>query len=247
MRPARLLLALLCLAVPATAGAANRIAFKVDWGPIAVAEAEVTIRREAGRTWMNGRAAARGLGALLSGFTLSNAVRYGPEGREIRVEILREGATDLLEMAWTPGGDPVILAAGEPEEEPLTPIPPGELAGTVDPFFPFLDMMARLDSGGDCTRAYRVYDGTRRYDLTFADQGSEAVEADRRWTYDGPARRCSLHFQRIGGFEVAEDRPVREAEIDRRIWFARLDGAHVPVRFAVDWALGTAVARIDLR
>lgn len=247
MRKARLLLSLVCLALPASAAGAERIAFRVDWGPIAVAEIEVALRREDGRTWMNGRAAARGLGALLSGFTLRNSVSYGPEGREVRVEIARDGETDLRKMSWTPEGVPVILAAGEEEEEPRTPIPPAELADTVDPFFPVLDMMARLDTGGDCARTYRVYDGTRRYDLRFADLGADAMEADRGWTYDGPARRCSLHFLRVGGFPVEEDRPVREAEIDRQIWFAPMDGAHVPVRFAVDWALGTAIARIDLR
>ncbi|MEM9049466.1 MAG: DUF3108 domain-containing protein [Pseudomonadota bacterium] len=225
--------------------ASERLAFRVDWGPLSVAQGQLNIRRDNGAILMNGAVTAAGLGALLSRVTVRNALAYRADGsRQVRIEIIRSGETVRREMAWSSDGIPKILAAGGEDDDPLTPIAPEEIRNTVDPFFPILDMMERLDRGAGCVQTYRVYDGTRRYDLRFDDLGSAELDGDRRWTYAGPARRCSMHFLPIGGFEV--DREFTENDIDRRIWFARVEERHVPVRFAVDWALGTAIARIDL-
>jgi hypothetical protein len=160
------------------------------------------------------------------------------------------GATERRAMDWTAAGLPVVLAAGEPDEDdgPLTPIPEGETLGTVDPFAPVLGALARLDAGQDCAATWRVYDGTRRYDVSMTDLGDETLEGDRDWTYAGPARKCRILFKRIGGFSA--DRPPRAPESDytRLIWFAPLDaGRHLPVRFRAEWSLGYATARIALR
>ncbi|MEL6232872.1 MAG: DUF3108 domain-containing protein [Pseudomonadota bacterium] len=244
---AALLAALIAAAPTAEAEASERLAFRVDLGILSVARGELNIRRDGPVTRMNGAATAFGLGALFSSFSVRNSVHYLADGsRRVKVEVISGSDRSLRDMAWAADGTPVVLAAGEedPDGGPLTPIPAGETQDTVDPFFPILDMMARLDKGLDCAGTYRIYDGTRRYNLRFADLGTAELNGDRNWTYSGPANRCSMHFIPVGGFE--QDREFTEDEIDRQIWFARFDERFVPVRFAVDWALGTAVARIDL-
>lgn len=244
---AALLAALIGAAPLGQAAASERLAFRVDLGVLSVARGELNIRRDGLVTRMNGAATAFGLGALFSSFSVRNSVHYLADGsRRVKVEVISGSDRNLRELAWAADGTPMVLAAGveDPDDGPLTPIPAGETQGTVDPFYPVLDMMVRLDKGLDCAGTYRVYDGTRRYNLRFADLGAGELDGDRKWTYSGPAHRCSMHFIPVGGFE--QDREFTETEIDRRIWFARMDEGFVPVRFAVDWALGTAVARIDL-
>lgn len=242
----------LLAAAPAAAtdgGPGSTWLFQVDWGPVGLAEVRVRVAEAAGTTRLEGAVETAGLGALLSSFRAETRVTYHADGSRLYLlDLERRGTTDRLDLLWPAAGEPVARALPEPEEdEPLTPIPPGETLGTVDPAFPVWDLMARLDRGEGCTAQHRVWDGVRRYDIGFADLGAETLPADRDWTYGGPARACRMTFRRVGGFpaEVADN--AREADFSRTLWLAPLAGRHVPVRFRAAWPLGVATARIDFR
>jgi hypothetical protein len=248
MRPALALILAVLAAAPASAGT-RELRFSVDWGPVALAEVRFALSRQASELSLVGEAETDGLGALLSPFRVRNAAAWNADGsRSYRVEVTSRGVTEARELHWPAAGLPHLREAPEAEEEPLTPVPEGATLATVDPLFPVLDAMARLDRGEGCTGRWPVWDGTRRFDVSLADLGAEEVAADRDWTYAGPARACRLGVQRIGGFPVRGRWQTPEAEVRRIVWFADIDGrGHVPVRFEVNWPLGIATARIDLR
>lgn len=243
---------LLCLAAAliapmplAHADEPRRLRFAVEWGPVPLAEVEFVLARGDGLTALDGSARTVGAADLFAGMAVTQSIRYSPPAKALYISLWDDGDGSARQriVAWD-GGTPVRIEAPPPEEE-LTPIPEGELEGTVDPAFPWLDTIARLDAGGRCTGAYRVFDGVRRLDLTLTDLGAAMLEDDRGWTYSGPAVACGLEMRRVGGFPPERD--VAESDYDRVMWFARVGGAHMPVRLSVEWPLGYATARIDLR
>lgn len=244
MRHALVLAAALTAALPAAATERLDLSYSVEWGPVALAEVRFVLQRGAGVTALDAGAATVGAADAFAGFAMQQAVRYRGPGDTLYVAIMDRGdGPEQRLVAWE-GGVPVRVEAPLPEEE-LTPIPEGEMAGTVDPAFPWLDTLDRLDAGQGCGGTYRVFDGIRRLDVTVIPAGPEALEDDRGWTYEGPAVACRLAFRRVGGFPV--ERETVESDYSRTIWFAEIGGGHVPVRLSVEWPLGYATARIDLR
>ncbi len=81
------------------------------------------------------------------------------------------------------------------------PLPPEMIRRTVDPLTAGLKAIAHLVRAGSCGGTIRVFDGKRRYDIAFADQGADVVEPSRLSIFQGPARRCSFTMDRIHGFK----------------------------------------------
>lgn len=48
-----------------------------------------------------------------------------------------------------------------------------------------------------CDSTLKVYDGRRRFDVTFKDEGSENLTADEHSFYSGKASKCSMHIQKV--------------------------------------------------
>ena len=232
--------------------AARAWRYAVDWGPAALAELSVRLTEDGDETILTGDGRGAGLLLFFSDFELSQTGRYGPEGPREFIARGRVGdeRTDRR-VIFAPGETPVseVLAAppGD-DDEPRTPIPDGALMGAVDPMFPILSAMRSIDGGGGCAGDHRVYTGRSAFQMTLRDLGPEMLEADRDWTFAGPARRCSISMKRIGGFRLKSNWwDQDEADVTRDIWFAALPGGTAPVRMQIEWPLGHAVGRIDLR
>ncbi|MFT4795690.1 MAG: hypothetical protein ACJAVR_000768 [Paracoccaceae bacterium] len=243
-------------ATPATAAAApldgaRTWRYAVNWGPAALAELSVTLTEGLGETVMSGDGQGAGLLLLFSDFELSQTGRYGPEGpREFTASSRVGDKRTNRRVTFAPGQTPVTetLAAPADDNEPRSPIPEGALIGAVDPMFPILSAMRKLDAGGDCAGDHRVYTGRSAFQMTLRDLGPEVLTADRDWTFSGPAHRCSVSLARIGGFRLKSNWwDQDEADVTRDIWFAALPGGTAPVRMQIEWPLGYAVGRIDLR
>jgi len=225
--------------------------FQLDWGPVKLADISLRIADDAEGLVLDLQGASRGLAAIVVDFEVQQRVAYASDGAR-RFETLGSFDGDMSRRAvrWTPdGAPPSVQVDASTSEGERTPIPPEEMVDTVDPVFPMVDALGRVEAGGVCTGTYRVFDGERRMNVILEDEGDEILQADRDWTYSGPARRCRLRFQRIGGFLLESDSPVqaRENEYDRTIWVARLEDGMAPVRLRVAWPLGYATGRIVMR
>jgi hypothetical protein len=235
---------------PQGGAGARELAYHLDWGPLPLAE--IRIRLEAGadggRT-LTAQAESLGVARLFADFAVEQTSRAQADGSRFYVSEGRWGGEARRRLVAWPGPEarPRVDHAGNPPEGPRTPIPEAELEGVVDPGTAILRMLDRVAAGEGCGGTWRLYDGVRRLDLTVTDEGTERLEADRDWTYSGPARRCRLNFARVGGFEADEPRETAESDYDRRLWIAELPGGVAPVRLSVSWPLGAAVGRLDLR
>jgi hypothetical protein len=262
MRLAALLLPpLLALTAPAAAQApaaaalpppeadARRHVFHLDWGPVSLAEIRISLSETPEVRVMRAEAESLGVAALFADFAVRQTAVIEAGGPRRFVTDARWGDETRRRAVLWPGPDaaPQVDHMGAPPEGPRTPIPPGALSGAVDPATASLALLDRFAAGEGCGGTFRLFDGVRRLDMTVIDEGAERLEADRPWTYAGPARRCRIRFERIGGFEADEPRETAERDYDRLLWIADLPEGPAPVRLRVAWPLGAAVGRIDLR
>ncbi|MDF2233296.1 DUF3108 domain-containing protein [Albimonas sp. CAU 1670] len=229
-----------------TAGA-RELLYHLDWGPVALGEFRV--RHEPGDAGaLTIEARSRGLASMLFDFSLTEATRREADGGRLFTITGEFGDRDYDRLVdWTPGQAPEVThRAGAPDEE-LTPVPQALLPRSVDPAAAVLAVLDQIEAGKGCAGEWAIYDGVRMTALTVRDEGLDQIEADRDWTYAGPARRCRLGMERLGGYPVDDERETSEADFDRVLWIAQMDGRPTPVRLQVSWPLGYATGRIDLR
>ncbi len=246
LRP--LALALILAAPAAAQDRASRL-YHLDWGPLSLAD--IRISREAipdgVRLVMDAR--TLGVATLFSDVLMrqtTTRIQDGP--RTFRVSGMMDGEDGVREVRWpSPGARPVVTEPGPPPDGPLTPLPEGALASAVDPGSAALLTLAQAEAGRGCGGTWRLFDGVRLMEMTVIDEGEERLVADRDWTYSGPALRCRIRLKRLGGFPADEPRETEEREYDRRLWLAPVEGDMAPVRLEIDWPLGAATARVDLR
>ncbi len=114
---------------------------------------------------------------------------------------------------------------------------------TVDPFSIALRIARSVEDGRGCRGVYPIFDGDRRYNLTFTDLGLDELEKTPYSVFSGVAYHCQIDMQRISGF----DKPrvyVRywdEDDLDPpQVWVARIvpQMPPVPVRLHGDLNMG---------
>ena len=101
-------------------------------------------------------------------------------------------------------------------------------------------MLARdLARRGSCTLTLAVFDGRRRYDLSFADSASENLSG-----IAGATHVCRMSRRRIAGFPA--ERGGNETADIGKLWFARLlpGDLMVPVRIEFASEFGTFTAEL---
>lgn len=237
------------IAPQAGPGQARTFSYAVDWGPLPLAEVTLSLEPSADGLTAAARGASLGVAAMFSRFEVEQSSAYGPEGVLHEARGRFSGRESLRRVRWDGDGAAEVLTAQEARRDPgpLTPIPAAEMADTVDPAFPVVDALNRVAQGQGCGGTWRVFDGVRRMNITLTDEGPDTLTADRDWTYAGPARRCRLSFERVGGFPPPKPDAPAERDYARLLWIAELPEGPAPVRLEVSWPLGVAVGRIDLR
>lgn len=237
------------IAPEAGPGQARVFSYAVDWGPLPLAEVTLSLEPSAEGLTASARGASLGVAAMFARFEVEQSSAYGPDGVLHEARGRFSGRDSLRRVRWDEAGAAEVIAAEEARRDPgpLTPIPEAEMADTVDPAFPVVDALNRVAQGRGCGGTWRIFDGVRRMNVTLTDEGEDLLTADRDWTYAGPARRCRLSFERVGGFPPPKPDAPAERDYARLLWIAELPEGPAPVRLEVSWPLGVAVGRIDLR
>jgi hypothetical protein len=151
----------------------------------------------------------------------------------MRAETHRRGV-DL--HAWVDyAADGTVTAAVTPPPERL--VTPAQMRGTVDQLTAYLALARHLAGRGSCALALAVFDGRRRYDLSFTDLDPETLPG-----FVGPMQACRMSRHRIAGFPV--DRDGTGTTDQGKLWFARLipGDLMVPVRMEFGSEFGTFTA-----
>lgn len=137
-------------------------------------------------------------------------------------------------------------------------VPPDLLPESLDPLSGLLSIIHRVTEGGECEATVPVFDGRRRYDLVFTDQGMHEVRPSRLSVFAGAARRCRMQLEPVagafrdeddddddgGGFWSTDPESARRRRLD--IWLAEpiAGGPVLPVRMVGRSSIGAVVVHL---
>lgn len=113
----------------------------------------------------------------------------------------------------------------------------------LDPLSAALRIARAVAGGKSCTGTVPIFDGNRRYDLTFSPIREERIGVADYSIFAGSALRCSFDMKRISGFRRQRIylRFWDEDDLEPpQIWIARLSPSFppVPVQFQADFNMG---------
>jgi hypothetical protein len=146
-------------------------------------------------------------------------------------DAVERGTPRTVELSYD-GGEPASLAVRPPFEPEPWRLDPIEQTGSKDPVSALLSGLALQSADALCERRVEVFDGRRRYAISF---GTPEPAGEGRI-------RCPALYSRVAGFE-----PDRMAEPDWpfAVWFEEgTDGFWHASRAEVELSLGTLVVRL---
>ena len=238
----------------ASSAAQNRdYAYQVAWGHMALAEAQVSYHQGEDSYRLSSSGEAQGLLAFFFSWrgeaeTIGNLKEGQRFPKQHRHKGEWEDRTRVTHVTWPENAPPRTQAEPTPDLTEVTPVPSEALTGTTDPFSFLLTVMDSLAEEGRCVGAAKIWDGRRRYDLEMVHLGQEELEADRPWSYGGPAIACSFNVERIGGFwrEAGEWREAQDNSANPpKVWAAEVTpGQWSIVRAEIETPYGAVIARL---
>lgn len=132
-------------------------------------------------------------------------------------------------------------------------VDPELTTGTTDALSAVLFVMREIASGKACEGESEVFDGDRRYKMTFRPEGEDQLKATRYNVYEGPAQKCSVEVSPKGGRWHEKPRGWLSIQEQGRqhgmlptVWFAQLDkkGPAVPVKLMIKSDYGAMLAHL---
>jgi hypothetical protein len=142
----------------------------------------------------------------------------------------------------------------DPNEDQRDPVPPELTRNTLDIVSGVLAGLRTVDRTGSCNGKVPVFDGRRRFDLVYADDGHETLEASAVAFYSGNTLKCAVTVEPVAGFwrksqkkyfsrkVNGEDKVVPVEVYIARVGAAKLD---VPVRIESTSPFGPLVLNLQ--
>lgn len=97
-------------------------------------------------------------------------------------------------------------------------------SGMPDPLSAFL-RLGITDAKAPCSKAQRVYDGGKVYDLKFKLLKKVAYRAKVKNSYKGPAFKCQLSHKPVAGYSKKDLAKSAQNPVNFTIWFAPVKSA----------------------
>ncbi len=156
------------------------------------------------------------------------------------------GEPRTVRLGFDSAGPRGIEVLPEAADDDRQPVPRDLLGGSVDPLSAALLAgieVAPESAAEPCRFVLPIFDGRRRYDITFTPERWENIEGP---FFTGKARRCSALTRRIAGFSERPWLPRTEEPEAGRVWFARMAPVTLPivVRLEADIGLGSLVVHL---
>lgn len=233
------------------AGQSLRLGYEAYAGGLHVMSFGIRIEETGGEYRVATDLRTRGLADFLVGMHLdSHAFGKVRQGKLVPFRYLNQSrfgrrSSTLLVEPRQDGGFFVQATPAREKDKERTPIPATSLSGAVDPLTAMLQASRTIAASGACRQRVPVFDGRRRYDLVFADEGVHGLAPTQYSGYTGPARLCRVRQERIGGFLAEQD--DEDIGQESLLWIASpLVGAPpVPVRVEVDTGWGGLTIHLD--
>ena len=247
----------LCASAAAASYQSTRLVYTVSWGNILLAKSQLDYQFGDDDARISASVDSDGFIAFFSSFqsrakadlVLKNA-GWTPE--TLFMERISGRKTVLSRVAWDDDSN-VSTESRVPEMDlgEVYPLTAQMRVNVLDPYSAVLRLIRHIETTGDCTESYEVFDGRRRNRLHFETLGTTNLTETRPGEFAGEALICSIEFEPIGGHQI-ESKWRSDGKDDNgdriKMFFARpLQGQIVPVRVEVDSWIGTIVGRLDIR
>ncbi|MBO0739158.1 MAG: DUF3108 domain-containing protein, partial [Alphaproteobacteria bacterium] len=177
-----MLLVFACSGEPACASEPDAVylRYEVSGGPgLRFITAQVTLSLSGTGYSLVVNAETRGLADFFAGMRSRLEARGRISGdtlypEEMRTETHQVGTDFYARTHYWPDGM-VSAEASPPPGSSVTPVTPAQMRGTIDQLSAYLALARHLAIRGSCALVLAVFDGRRRYDLSFTDLPPESV------------------------------------------------------------------------
>ena len=114
----------------------------------------------------------------------------------------RRGAMKVQQVKVTFGDDVPVTFANPPFNTTKYPVTDAQKFEAVDPMGAITIILTglRTDSANPCGAGVEVFDGRRRYDVTFSYIKDEPAKLDNG-VFSGTAHLCQIHYKQIAGYK----------------------------------------------
>lgn len=164
---------------------------------------------------------------------VSNGTFFGTH-RSIRLDYRTDGRIDAL------------LEPPNDDDDGRMPVPEAMKLDTIDPISTFVALNRAAAAGGSpCNAKLPVFDGRRRFNLIFEDDGPTVVEQSHYSVFAGPALRCKVQMERLAGFQLNPRFNARTPRVSI-LYVARFgeSGMWLPVRLESDSSFGLVIGHL---
>jgi hypothetical protein len=213
------------LAAAPAAAQTWRAEYAMTLAGVPVVEAQITFDLSGPRYLVETRVRSRGVAVMVSRgeqVTRSEGTWRGDEPVPLRYasQGTWRGAPRQVLINYE-GGEPRVAALVPAEDTPRSPIPGGNLRGTVDSLAALAGLARIVDRTGRCEARTRMFDGRRLTLFTSRTSGQE----------EG-GLRCTITSQQVGGIPLNRDPAEAGQPQATDAWFARpqADGPAIPLR-----------------
>jgi hypothetical protein len=151
----------------------------------------------------------------------------------------------IVKLTYDGSRMPRLTATPPYDADDLKEVKPAQQKGTQDPVSAFL-LPVNNATANPCGRTVPVFDGKRRYNLTFTYQTKKKITPEG-WTKSLTAVVCTVRYEAIAPVEKKRKfTNMLRRNDDMKIWLAPFDEGrlYMPVRFEIRTPIGSAVMQL---
>ncbi len=166
------------------------------------------------------------------------------QGKDRSVTLTYDGKGGFLDRRIVP----------DAQEDQRDPVPPEMTRDTLDIVSGVLAGLRAVDRTGSCTSKVPVFDGRRRFDLIYTDDGHEKLEPSSVAMFGGDTLRCSVKVEPVAGFWRKNQKKFFSRRVNGddqvvpiEVYIARVGaaGVEVPVRIESTSPFGPLVLNLQ--
>lgn len=147
------------------------------------------------------------------------------------------------ELVYDDNGIPVYRISTKNDKEKKVAIEPSsEHNGTTDLQTVFAELSKQYNEVKFCDSRMQVFDGKRRFDVIFKDEGQEELTANQYSQLSGQASKCSMYIDKLNSkdddllWELTSERPIY-------FWILEQQGRPYIARIMIE---NTPLGRLDV-
>lgn len=221
---------------PAARAAPFEASYTVSQSGLPVLDVDLALLLTEGSYRLTSVSRARGLARLFLPSEQRAEVQGGLSGREVRpIRYMTEGnwrsgqRRTVLDYI---GGSPRLAVLEPPEGPDRIPVPPDQIAGTIDSLSALVRLSLAAAATGRCDLSGSVFDGRRRLEWSSRTVGNGPAPVAG---VAGEALRCSLQSRLVAGFRRGDDPAEAGRPRDAEAWIAVLGPGMPPMPVRVEF------------